>query len=331
MNIKHVKSPCCQAKVRRFGRRRRQCCGCKKTWSIRVKKRGRPRHRTSIDLIRRVFLKHFSVSQLFSGRTNVKLAAYRYRFRQALARLVASPYAPKIPDGRLVLLADGVWFQFKRRHWVLYLTALKPCTHKNAIFLKPHLYSGTESSTNWGKVFDAIPANVRFRICAVVGDNLRGMQALAARNNWLLQLCQFHMLLKLQVRRKGIRRSLIGGSLREELYDLILCAMRTTDGHKFQETIVRLKELSKGTCGTRRIKSTVNEFLERVDYYRTFLDYPNLMLPTTTNTMESMGCVLRNMFRISRAGSNPKSLLTWADAMVRVKGKLACNPHKINR
>lgn len=331
MNIKHVKSPCCRAKVRRFGQRRRQCGECKKTWSIRPKKRGRPQHRTSVDLMRRVFLRRFSLSQLFSGRTNVKLAAYRYRFRQALARLVSSSYVPEIPDGHLILLADGVWFQFKRRHWVLYLTAIKPCMHKNAVFLKPHLYPGTESSTNWGKVFDAIPADIRFKICAIVGDNLRGMQALAVKNNWLLQLCQFHMLIKLQVRRKGIRRSLMGGSIREELYDLISCAMRTMDGNEFQRTMMRLKELSKGTCGTRRIKATVKEFLERVGYYRTFLDYPNLMLPTTTNTMESMGCVLRNMFRRSRAGSNPKSLLTWAEAMVRIRGSLVCNPHKINR
>ncbi len=331
MYSKHVKSPCCGAKVRRFGSRRRQCCGCKKTWSIRPKKRGRPRHRTSADYLRKVLFRGFSLTQLHSGRVSVALPAYRYRFRQALQRFISEPYEPKIPDEPVVLLADGVWFQFNRKHWVLYLAALKPCSQNHAIFLQPQLYPGRESANNWQKMFAAIPSKAKSQICAVVGDNLRGMQAIAEDNNWLLQLCQFHMLLKLQVRRNGIRRKLIGGTIREELYDLISCAMRTTDAEKFKKTIARLEELVKCKCGTKRIRATVREFLACVRYYRTFLDYPNLHLPTTTNTMESTGCLLRNMFRRSRAGSNPKSLLMWADGMIRVRGKLACNGHKINR
>lgn len=331
MHSKHVKSPCCGAKVRRFGKRRRQCCSCNKTWSIRQKKRGRPRHRTSADCLQKVFFRGFSLTQLHSARISVNLPAYRYRFRQFLQRFLSKPYAPKIPDGPLVLLADGVWFQFNRKHWVLYMAALKPCSGKTAVFLRPQLHCGRESANNWQKMFASIPNDNRARICAIVGDNLRGMQAIADDNNWLLQLCQFHMLIKLQVRRKGISRKLIGGSIREELYDLISCVMRTKDAKKYKTSIARLEELAKQKCGTKRIRSTVREFLACVGYYRTFLDYPNLHLPTTTNTMESMGNLLRAMFRRSHAGSNPKSLLMWAEAMLRVKGKLACNGYEINR
>jgi len=331
MLSKHVKSPCCGAKVRRFGKRRRQCCSCNKTWSIRQKKRGRPRHRAAADFLQKVFFRGFSLRQLHSGKTSVGLPAYRYRFRQVLQGFLSKPYEPKIPNEPLVLLADGVWFQFNRRHWVLYMAALKPCSRNHAIFLQPQLHPGRESASNWQKMFSDIPDKAKSRICAIVGDNLRGMQNIAENNNWLLQLCQFHMLIKLQVRRKGIRRKLIGGSVREELYDLILCAMRTTDAERLKKTIARLEELAKGKCCTRRISGVVREFMECVEYYRAFLDYPNLHLPTTTNTMESMGCLVRTMFRRSRAGSNPESLLMWADAMIRVKGKLACNGQEINR
>lgn len=331
MHSKHVKSPCCRAKTRRFGKRRRQCCACKKTWSIRPKKRGRPRHRASADWLKKVFFRGFSLTQLHSAKTSVNLPAYRYRFRQLLQRILSKPYEPKIPDGPLVLLADGVWFQFNRKHWVLYLAALKACSSKTAVFLQPQLHPGRESAHNWQKMFSSIPDNNRARICAIVGDNLRGMQAIAEDNNWMLQLCQFHMLIKLQVRRNGIRRKLIGGSIREELYDLISSAMRTRDAEKFRTSIARIEDLAKPKCGTNRIRSTVREFLACVGYYRTFLDYPNLHLPTTTNTMESMGCLLRTLFRRSRAGSNPRSLLMWAETMIRVKGKLVCNGYEINR
>lgn len=149
MLSKHVKSPCCGAKTRRFGKRRRQCCACKKTWSIRPKKRGRPRHRTPADWMKKVFFRGFSLTQLHGAKANVDLPAYRYRFRQLLQRILSRPHEPKIPDGPLVLLADGVWFQFNRKHWVLYLAALKACSSKTAIFLQPQLHPGRESASNW--------------------------------------------------------------------------------------------------------------------------------------------------------------------------------------
>lgn len=331
MNIKHVKSLCCGAKIRRFGGRRRQCCGCKKTWTIRPQKRGRPRHRTPPSLIKKVFLRNFTLTQLFSSRSKVRLPAYRSRFRLALKRFLAKPHTFKVPTGPLVLLADGVWFQFGGKHWVLYLSALKSSNGKYACFLEPFLYQGKEGAYKWHKVFTAIPRRARQRICAVVVDNLRGMQLIAKRNNWLLQLCHFHMLFKLQVRRKGIRHKLIGGSIREELYRLISYAMHATDPHKLNMALNRLECLSTNKRCTKRIRATVREFVECVGYYRTFLDYPNLGLPTTTNTMESMGGLLRSMLRRSRAGSNPKSLLLWATALIRMKEKVICNGHKINR
>ena len=198
MNSKHVKSPCCQAKIRRFGQRRRQCGLCKKTWTIRRKKRGRPRHRVSSNLLREVFLRNFALKQLFSGRIKVGLPAFRYRCRQAMARFLAIPYRYPVPKGPLILLADALWFQFGGKRWTLYLTALKACQGNTAYFLRPSLVLGKEGAYTWAAVINEIPTEVRARICAIIADNLRGMQALAERNNWVLQLCQFHMLMKLQ-------------------------------------------------------------------------------------------------------------------------------------
>lgn len=331
MNSIHVKSSCCGAKIRRYGGRRRQCCKCKKTWSIRPKKRGRCRHRFIIDQLHRVFLQHFSLSQLFSCKSQVKLPAYRYRFRQTLKKFLATPHKPNIPEGLLILLADGVWFQFDGKPWVLYLTALKPCAGKNAVFLKPVLLPGKESGSKWQKVFSAIPEDIRRRTCAIVVDNLNGMRVIARENNWLLQLCHFHMLTKLRVRRKSIQRKLKGGSIRRELFDLVSYALHARNPQKFKMTMNSLKFFSKGNLATKRIRATIRDFLNYVGYYRTFLDYPNLDLPTTTNTMESMGAILRSMLRHSRAWSNPKSLLMWTEAFVRIKGSLACTGCKINR
>jgi hypothetical protein len=325
MNSKHVKSLCCRAKIRRYGGRRRQCTKCKKTWSIRAKKRGRPQIRYATNRLQKVFLQNFSLKQLHNGRARIKLPACRRRFRQHLKKFLSAPHTPNIPDGNLILLADGIWFRFEGKPWVLYVAALKSCSGNRATFLKPFLFPGTEGGSKWQKVFLAIPEGIRHRICALVVDNINGMQMIARDNNWLLQLCHFHMLIKLKVCRKRIQRKLKGGSIRLELFDLVSYALRSRDPQNLATALNRLKFLSTGALATKRIRATVRDFLDCFGYYRTYLDYPNLELPTTTNTVESMWAILRSMLRHSRAGSSPKSLLMWAEALIRMKESLACN------
>ena len=168
MQSKHAKSPCCAARVRRFGPRRRQCVQCHRTWTIRPKKRGRPLHRISAALLRQVLIKGYTLGQLFSRRTAVALPAYRYRFRQGLHRWVARPSPQKIPRGALVLLTDGLWFEFEGIPWVLYLAALKPCRGHQATFLDPLLLPGREGASRWQQAVEAIPTHASKRIRAIV-------------------------------------------------------------------------------------------------------------------------------------------------------------------
>jgi len=324
MNSKHAKSPCCAAPVRHFGPRRRQCVQCHRTWTVRPRKRGRRSHRTAALVLKRVLVDGFSVGQLHTKRQGVRLPAYRYRFRQALCRYVARPSPQQIARGSLVLLADGLWFEFDGIPWVLYLTALKPCRGNYATFLDPLLLPGKEGASRWQQAVQAIPPGAANRIRALVVDNLPGMQKIARQRQWALQLCHFHLLLKL-------RYVLRGGAIREEIHKLIHNALTLPDGNQLRRALDRLHRISQGSCGTERTRITVEEFLRTVSYYRTYLTDPSLGLPHTTNTVESMCRLIREMFRSSRAGSNPDSVLLWATALIRLRPKVACNGHQINR
>ena len=331
MNSKHAKSPCCGARVRRFGPRRRQCVQCGHTWTVRPKRRGRRLHRTPPSVLRRVLVDGFTIRQLFSKRPGVELPAYRYRFRQALRRFVARPGPQKIPRGPLVLLADGLWFEFDGVPWVLYLTALKPCCGSYATFLDPLLLPGKEGASRWQHALEAIPPKAMHRIQAMVGDNLPGMHKIAKERRWVLQLCHFHLLLKLQAFRRGVRYKLRGGSVREEIHQLVRSALGLGDRNRLSETLRQLGHLSRDNCGTTRIQTTVREFLKNLRFYRSHLTHPHLDLPRTTNCVESMCRLLREMFRSSRAGSNPASVLLWATALIRLRPKMVCNGHSTNR
>lgn len=259
------------------------------------------------------------------------MPAYRYRFRQALRRVVARPCPQKIPLGPLVLLADGLWFEFDGVPWVLYLTALKPCRGNTATFLDPLLLPGREGASRWEQALAGISPSVMCRIQAMVIDSVPGMQQIAKGRRWALQLCHFHLLMRLQAFRHGVRHKLRGGSVREEIHQLVRSALDLPEGRRLSATLTQLRRLSRGDCGTARVQATVRDFLRNLEFYRSHLKYPHLGLPRTTNCVESMCRLLREMLRSSRAGSNPASVLLWATALIRLRPKLICNGHIFNR
>jgi hypothetical protein len=169
------------------------------------------------------------------------------------------------------------------------------------------------------------------RIRAMVVDNLTGVQWLAGQKGWVLQLCHFHLLLKVQAIRRGMRYQLHGGKVREEIHQLIRAAIELPAGKRLSRVLSRLRRLSHSDCGTRRIQATVRGFLKDMHYYRTYLMHPQLNLPKTTNSVESMCRILRELFRSSRAGSNPASVQLWATALIRLRPKVTCNGHSFNR
>jgi hypothetical protein len=284
-----------------------------------------------LTLLTDALLNKYTLRQLAQRRARLALPTFRYRFRQALHRFVTRPGPQQIPRGPLVLLADGLWFQFEGKPWVLYLTALKPCAGKAAFFLDPLLIAGKEGATRWEQAFAAIPAQARARIRALVVDNLRGMHLVANRRRWVLQLCHFHLILKLQVHRRGPRRALKGGTVREEIYHLIRKALDLPEGPRLKSVLGHLHRLAQTSCGTRRMQAVVREFLDCLTYYRTYRTHPALGLPTTTNTVESMGGLIRDLLRRSRAASSPRSLLLWATALIRLRPEIICNGKAFNR
>jgi hypothetical protein len=276
-------------------------------------------------------VKGFTLSQLFSKRLDVALPGYRYRFREALRWFVARPRPQVIPRGPLVLLVDGLWFEFDAVPWVLYLMAVKPCRGNAATFLDPLLLPGKEGASRWQQTLTTIPPEVACRIQALVADNLPGIRRIAKQRRWVLQLCHFHLLLTLQALRRGVRYTLRGGAVREKIYQLVYTALDLPEGHRLSRTLQQLTRLSRGDCGTQRIQRTIRGFLGSLQFYRSYLTHPHLDLPRTTNAVESMCRLLREMFRSSRAGSNPASVLLWATAFIRLRPTITCNGHSINR
>ena len=333
MHSSHAKSVCCGAKIYRFGSRRRQCSHCKRTWRIRNKKRGRKRRRVHAGVLEAVLL---------DGRT-LKTLAPRYglthqglsrRFRGALRGWVQRSRRLHLRAGPLVLMLDGLYFRFRGKDWVLYLMAVKPCQHNRAVFLDPVLLPGRENLRGWSQAITTIPVHIRRRIRASVSDEVAGIIKLGREQGWVVQLCHFHLISRLQNCRGRRNRRLAGRPLREAIYQLTRQALDLSDGPRLQTVLKELRDLERQAIGLRVIGMIVREFLRRTDHFRAYRKYPELYLPTTTGSVEAMGRRVRDLMRQTRSISSPQALQLWATALIRMRPTVMCNgkhfqPNKI--
>lgn len=262
----------------------------------------------------------------FAKRTpNLTLAGIQHRFRRLLKSFVRRTRRIRLPEEPLVLLLDGLWFRFGFTPWVLYQMALKPASANKATFLDPVLLQGKESAAHWDRALAAIPKRFQRRIVAVVVDNLRGMEHSAKRRGWILQLCQFHMLLKFQVRRRMLVHSFQGGPARSELYRLIRRALKPPGGAPLRRVIRRLRVAAENPSFPNRVQGAAREFVEQLAHYRACIDHPEMRLPSTTNAVESMGSLLRDVFKRHHSAVSPKSVLLWATVVTRLRSEIVCN------
>lgn len=238
---------------------------------------------------------------------------------------MAQPREISLPDDVLILLVDGLWFQFHRRPWVVYLMALKPRRSHRAHFLDPVVLPGPENVHRWAQAFTTIPPAAATRIRAVVSDDLRGMAGLVAQHGWVLQLCHFHLISQLHNSRGRRKRSLPDRPQRDERYRLIRRALELPDGAALDRTLDQVRAVLERPLVSRRLRMVAHEFLRRHHHFRAYRQYPDLGLPTTTGTLEAMGRLIRHLMNQLRHLSTPAALQLWVTAFIRVRRELRCN------
>lgn len=252
--------------------------------------------------------------------------ALSYRFARALQREMTRPGGPRVPGSDcLILLADGLYFRFKRKPWVLYLMALKRPRSEQAVILEPLLQPGVESKNTWRKAFNSIPQRKRGRIKALVSDDFSGFTALARENRWVLQLCHFHLIAALRRRRGSYHRWTVSArALRGQGYRLVKIALETGRSTVLKSTINRIQRLLRDPEMPWSYRDRLRQFLRGLASYRAYRSHPHLGLPRTTGTVESMGRMFRDLMRHSRSVSTPTMLDLWARNYFRLRTAIAC-------
>lgn len=317
----HAKSPCCRGRIYRFGKRRKQCSICKRTWRIRRKRRGRKRKRIAPRLaIRMLMERQMLVHQKRHG--HISQSGWSRRFTKALRAVEHRTSIRCMPTGPYALLGDGLYFKFKRMDWVMYVMAVKPIRFHRAFFLDPVLLPGKESYERWRQAFTTIPLDTKRRIRAFVSDGFRGSKLIAKEHGWIHQRCHFHLLMAL-IRRHGRRSYRIKGSgIREKLLGVVRVLLTTTDAVMKRKHICKAQRLLSHPLCPPWIRKQTIEFLRTLDDFRAYLTYPELNLPATTNAIESTGKLIRKATSTART---PQSVLLRATAFLRLRKAITCN------
>lgn len=320
----HEKSPCCRGRIIKFGKRRKQCVACKKTWRAYRRKRGRKKKREPISFLLK-YLSHEipSLHALAKSRRQSEDTLNR-RLNRSLEHFLKTSQWPALPQGEtLVAIADSMLHTLQDQVYTIYFILLKKPGAEKAIITQPLIRAGPEVPEGWYAAFQRLPKTALYQIKALVCDGHTGLTSIAKRQLWIIQRCHFHLICRLQNYRSKYTLSR-HGKVGQEIYRLV---KKIIDSPEETNLAVWLSELESWgrLLNSRGLKAVISGFIRYYRDYRSYLDYPNLHLPKTTNAVESLISTVRNLCHRARGFRTLSSLTRWIAALLKNKRQMICN------
>jgi len=246
------------------------------------------------------------------------------RLRKSLQKFNKETPYPKLPtDKQLIVIADAMVQEIENKRCAVYFILVKSHKSNEAYIAAPYFEEGVESYLGWFNAFDSLPKPVVKNIIAIVSDGHKGLVALAKINGWLMQRCHFHILSHLQGRRsKGrfSRHRQVG----EEIFVLARDILTNRCEENIKESMHKLKRIHDES-GSPVLKRIIRGFLRNHKQFRTYIDHPDLNLPTTSNSAESMISCVRNLLRRAKGFRTEASLKEWIEGLVKCRKRIKNN------
>lgn len=251
-------------------------------------------------------------------RTDVSRRTAELRLRRSRDFLLSHTTWPTIPPrGRLICIGDGFVFLLQGQWYTCHLMLLRGVSSDEAVILPPVILGGAETQISWRKAFETIPIRVRSRIRALVCDGHRGLVNTAKRERWIIQRCHFHLLASIGGRRSRSRwsRHLVEG---QRIYKLAKAVLDTTDESRIPELLRKIDDEALNTSSPK-LRRCLRGFISCWEDYRSYQYHPELHLPTTNNTAESLAGCLTELLHKARGYSNITALKKWFAAYIKYK------------
>lgn len=228
--------------------------------------------------------------------------------------------------GPLIMIADAMWYWIRKKKWTLYVILLKPIHGNSAVIMPVAVLPGHECADGWKTALDRLGKKRLNRVVALVSDGVSGLATYAKEHGWLTQRCHFHLLSSLQNYASTGSRSK-NRPFAVYLTDTVRELVTTKDEQRVAALQQELQVLL-GNLRSRGLKRVLNGLLMDLSHFRTYLDHPELNLPTTSNAAESAIQMIRDLLYRARGFSSVRSLKNWIRALILVRSTIVCNGHK---
>lgn len=320
MNKKHAKSPCCKARAVGHGPRRRECSVCGKTWTVRPKRRGRKRRRTTHASLL-AYLRRERVP-LSREKNSLSVSARSARLRKTRDAFLAHSSWHPIPEGPLILIADAI-VRYTEGSWhTWFLFCVRARRGEDAVILPPVCGKGRETGRGWHTALSTVPPEVLSRIVALVSDGHGGLLAEAFWRGWLVQRCHVHLIRAIQARR-SVRLMSQHRAEAIRIYALVRMVLTRRTKRGLTRVLSEIEEIG-WTTPSRLLKKILLGFVRNADHYRTYLTHPELHLPTTSNTAESANALIQSLAQYARGFRTVASFTAWITALFKARGTIKC-------
>lgn len=327
MKLLHVKSPCCQGEIRRFGSRRRQCVICHKTWRIRKKQRGRKRKSVKEELVVRFFQKRLPPLRVMAedkgcGKDSVQLLLNRSL--ELYIKNHQNDWLADLENGKnLVAVADAIWYRILDEKYTIYVILLRGIDTNEAIICPPVIIKGHEGVEGWQKAFDALPKDLKNRILALISDGAGSLLSIVRPTGWIIQRCQFHLIASVQNYLTTGPRS-TNQTYALEVLRLVQQVLRCNNKRGLKQLIQKI-ELFHNQSKSRGLRRVLNGLIRDLDDFHAYLKFPELHLPTTSNSAESFIQCIRDLMYRCRGFRSLSSLQKWLLGIAISKKTMRCN------
>lgn len=310
----------------RLGKRRRQCGLCKKTWTPRPRRRGRRRKRSRPHFSYQVVRENRSLRGIAETR-GVGREYVRRNFHRSLDLLLSLKLKPPekllTKTGNLLIIADAIFAKCSGEEIAIIFVYLRPVSRDIATLASIITERGGESECFWDKAISSLSPSLERRIVALISDNSPGLSRCARKRGWIHQRCHFHLLAGLRAilgRHKNIRYKYE----REKAMRLIRLVITEPNRHKISYAIGELRKLGRRKDLPRTLRFRVNGFLRVWREYRTYINYPKLRLPNTSNVAEAGGNFGRFLLRCRRGFKTEQSLHCWLRTIRLLHPTMTC-------
>ncbi len=257
-------------------------------------------------------------------RYNLSEAVLKYHLKKSRQKFVSKTPWPTLPQGEPLIAIADARVQYTKKGWyTFYFVLLRPVREDQAIIAKPYVKRGTETYSGWSEALKTLPKEVKFSIVALVCDGHGGLVNYARQYGWLIQRCHFHLIARLQSRRSKWRT---GRHQKEgkRIYSLVNKVLTIKNTKAILKALIELEEIG-WLSSSPEIARTLSGFVKHYEDYRTYLKYPELNLPKTSNTAESfIGCI-QKLCQRARGFASLDSLKEWIEALIKYKKFIRCN------